>query len=99
MSRLIDVDAITDSEIIDYLGIDYASCLPDVRDMLNDQPTIEAVPVVHGEWEEITDDWSDETIYRCSVCGEDFVTIDCTPVENLYNFCPNCGAKMEGGAE
>lgn len=43
--RLIDADQITDHEIIDYLGIRYASCLPDVRDLLNDQPTIEAVPL------------------------------------------------------
>ena len=44
--KLIDADQITDHEIIDYLGIRYASCTPDVRDLLNDQPTIEAVPVV-----------------------------------------------------
>ena len=40
--RPIDADAITDHEIIDYLGISYASCLPDIRDLLDDQPTIEA---------------------------------------------------------
>lgn len=37
--RLIDVDRITDSDIADYLGAEYCSCAPDVRDMLNDQPT------------------------------------------------------------
>ena len=67
-----------------------------VWDIVKDQPTIEAVEVVHGKWEEITDNWYDEIIYRCSVCNEEFVTIDGTPAENLYNFCPNCGADMRG---
>lgn len=37
--RLIDVDRITDSDIADSLGLEYCSCAPDVRNMLNDQPT------------------------------------------------------------
>lgn len=37
--RLIDVDEITDSEIANCLGAEYCSCVPDVRDMLNEQPT------------------------------------------------------------
>ena len=37
--RLIDVDEITDSDIANCLGAEYYSCVPDVRDMLNEQPT------------------------------------------------------------
>lgn len=37
--RLIDADWIVDSDIANYLGAEYYSCVPDVRDMLNDQPT------------------------------------------------------------
>lgn len=37
--RLIDVDRITDSDIANSLGMEYCSCAPDIRDMLNDQPT------------------------------------------------------------
>jgi DNA-directed RNA polymerase subunit RPC12/RpoP len=47
-----------------------------------------------GEWEEIEDDWNMETIYKCSACKEEFVTIDGTPADNLWNYCPHCGAKM-----
>ena len=47
-----------------------------------------------GEWEEIEDDWNMETIYKCSACKEEFVTIDETPADNLWNYCPNCGANM-----
>ena len=59
-------------------------------------PAVDAVEVVHGEWEIIEDDYLMDTIYKCSVCKEEFVTIDGTPAENLWNYCPNCGAKMDG---
>ena len=49
-----------------------------------------------GEWTIVEDDWNMETIYECSACKEDFVTIEGTPAENLWNFCPNCGADMRG---
>lgn len=57
-------------------------------------PTIDAEPVRHGHWDE-WDDTMFNTVYRCSVCGEDFVLIDGTLSDNLYNYCPNCGAKMD----
>ena len=47
-----------------------------------------------AEWEEIEDDWNMETIYKCSACKEEFITIDGTPADNLWNYCPHCGAKM-----
>lgn len=61
------------------------------------RPTVDAVPVVHGEWVTLEDDWTLDTIYQCSVCKEEFVTIDGTPAENLWNYCPHCGAKMMDG--
>ena len=49
-----------------------------------------------GEWEFV---WEEDFIYclcRCSSCGKEvFFDAD----ETGYNFCPNCGAKMKGGAE
>lgn len=57
-------------------------------------PTVDAVPVRRGKWIE-KEDWNvDDYYYTCSVCGEDFVTVDGTPSENLWNFCPNCGDDM-----
>ena len=55
---------------------------------------VDAVPVVHGRWIGGTEDTS------CSVCGRnllDFVsyTEDCGGYE-YPNFCPNCGARMDG---
>ena len=46
-----------------------------------------------GKWIEQDDEWSG-VYYECSVCKEAFTFIDGTPTDNLYNYCPNCGALM-----
>ena len=51
--------------------------------------------VRHGKWIEQEDGFGD-TYYDCSCCGESFCLIDGTPTDNMYNFCPNCGARMDG---
>ena len=38
--------------------------------------------------------WKTEDIYRCSECGEDIHVKEVLNVPQ-YEFCPNCGAKME----
>ena len=63
--------------------------------LIAEQSTVDAMDVIHGEWTVIEDDYNDDTIYQCSVCKEEFVTIDDTPADNLWNYCPNCGAKMD----
>lgn len=47
-----------------------------------------------GYWIEREDSYGDP-YYECSKCKESFVLIDGTPRDNLYNYCPNCGARME----
>lgn len=37
--RLIDADKITSGEIAKYLGRGYEFCIPDIEDMLKEQPT------------------------------------------------------------
>ena len=59
-------------------------------------PTVDAVPVRHGRWIEI-DDGDGDCHYECSVCGEAWVLNDGTPADNNMNFCPRCGAEMDGG--
>ena len=51
-----------------------------------------------GHWIE-KDGFDGDTYYDCSECGESFCLIDGTPTDNLYNYCPNCGAKMEESEE
>ena len=54
-----------------------------------DAPTIDAVPMVRGEWVGFDYEYWGEvgTAYACSECD------DKTTVKT--NYCPNCGAKME----
>ena len=71
-----------------------------VHDILDNQPTIEAVPVVYGEWKEYEAPGS-RGYHYCSKCYYSAFKRDFCgrSIENLSNFCPNCGTKMEGGAE
>ena len=49
--------------------------------MLEAQPVVDAVPVVHGHWCE------GNSRQPCSVC--------CYRGMKSWNYCPNCGAKMD----
>ena len=64
-------------------------------------PTVDAVEVVHGHWvaTPVRKLNSKGTVvyycdnHHCSKCGTD------RPIVPPYNYCPNCGAKMDGGNE
>lgn len=72
-------------------------CCPDgycakMWDAFEDVERVDAVPVRHGRWkghycedDGIRDGW------ECSACGEWYYF-----GENKPNFCPHCGAKMDG---
>ena len=66
---------------------------------INDIPSADVAPVRRGRWESFEDVFM-ETCYQCSECGLSFYLADGgTPKENEYHYCPNCGAKMDGGKE
>lgn len=52
-------------------------------------PAADVEPVRHGEWIEYT---GYPHIIVCSEC--DWGTLPC---EKDFKYCPNCGAKMDGG--
>lgn len=54
-------------------------------------PAADVAPVVHGKWITIDD------ISRCSECG--YIPAYDSAIDDLFYspFCPNCGAKMDGG--
>ena len=69
--------------------------------VLHDLPAAEVAPVVHGRWIEQEDPMLD-VYYTCSACKEDFYIETTGYTEKdmfLYTYCPNCGAKMDGGNE
>lgn len=68
----------------------------EVMQAIIDEPAADVVEVRHGEWEiyqaigsfALNGDFN-VLSWRCSVCGG---------ISTLYlKFCPNCGAKMDGG--
>lgn len=61
-------------------------------------PAADVAPVVHGQWLRADDDWNSLTTIQCSLCSEEwcFETDDDVSLLN-YKYCPNCGAKMDGG--
>ena len=70
----------------------------DVRRIICELPIIDAEPVRHGQWETkeyTTEDSFDDWIIIhheevCSECGKG--------QRERSKFCPNCGAKMDGGS-
>lgn len=51
-----------------------------------------------GTWEGTADGYADgELVYDAWTCSECGYTVDTDDPDDLTKFCPNCGAKMEGG--
>lgn len=78
------------------LHIEYAYA---AEQLLDEVPVADVAPVVHGLWESVDSSywrWTpsgaasvSHITYRCGRCGRGTVV--------KTNYCPNCGAKMDGG--
>ena len=96
--KLIDVDALRAdygmAEDCKNCKTGYRSCeydriysKMDFCGWLDDAPTVDAVPVVHGRWIHRTPNNGHTPPYdECDNCGWE--------VRIKTNFCPNCGADM-----
>ena len=65
--------------------------LEDVICEVDAQTAADVSPVVHGRWVEHFDEM------ECPVCKRQWNY--CDNDTNTFNFCPNCGAKMDRGDE
>lgn len=97
--RLIDADLL-EKEIYKWMPKDQetwmSSDIPPIENLvvsimmtIQEQPTVDAVPVVHGKWiDETFKPWGlVHHPFKCNLCGE-HAEFDST-------YCPNCGAKMD----
>lgn len=70
-----------------------------IFDIISEIPATDVAPVVHGRWDDSGRYTfpSGATAVRCTNCG-------CALTESEYrlnnwNYCPVCGAKMDGGGD
>lgn len=69
---------------------------------IKDAPAADVAPVRHGRWECIYDDSTGETDITCSYCKNTRTIKGCfvsTDGKSCYfedDYCPNCGARMDG---
>ncbi len=72
-----------------------------------DIPAVDAAPVVHGNWKIMSHGFPPEPCTVCSHCGLDIDYEICKRIKAdsfsytsmKPNYCPNCGAKMDGEAD
>lgn len=64
-----------------------------VFEAIGNAEAVDAVPVVHGRWIPRKGKWF--AYFQCSVCGEK-ISYPSADGKALTNYCPNCGAKMDG---
>ena len=70
-----------------YHGVRCRACgTGDAIDIIDDFPAADVAPVRNARWERYG-----KNLGECSECGE-IVSVQ-------SNYCPNCGAKMDGGAD
>ena len=90
--RLIDAEGLSDN-IYYNVSAPYEEAVAAKEDclcMIEEAPTIDAVMVTHGHWE-TNSDRPDSLICSVCKCGFDMWKHD------PHNYCPNCGARMDGG--
>ena len=76
---------------LDIKGRTFAS----VKRHIDNAPAVDAVEVVHSRWVQ-KEFWTDGGTWRCSECGRQIMFMKGTPITKEINYCPNCGAKMDG---
>ena len=68
--------------------------LKSLREFINNRPDVDAEPVRHGRWIQFK---AAPSYHYCSYCkSTNKMTMSCNKYV-LLKYCPNCGAKMDGG--
>ena len=106
MSDLIDRRELinqTNDDAENFIGHPTAVALHDAMveyafDFIKEAPAVEAEPIRHGKWSN-TLTYGMIKEWNCTNCGASAPYKECSSDQYLSDYCPNCGAKMDGGAE
>lgn len=90
--RLIDADALKEKMFI--ANDNWNPVVTEIE--IDEAPTVEARPVVRGEWNEYEQEYN---AWQCSECGKVWLLAYGTPKENEMNYCTKCGADMRKKVE
>lgn len=77
------------------------TCYKDLADVVRSIPAADVAPVAHGNWiswEEADNFIPSARRHECSVC-HDAAQVLVNGLELLSDYCPCCGARMDGGRE
>ena len=70
--------------------IDGDALIEKFNEAVEEMPTADVAPVVHGRWIE-QEKYTFGVMYDCSICGDRILDNG-----HSWNYCPNCGARMDG---
>lgn len=94
MGRLIDEQTAYDV-LTDYYHHSTDTQHAALREALGRVESVDAVPVRHGEWVWVQYDANPEIgNFHCSKCR--FIPAAFNMAKQYLNYCPNCGARMDG---
>lgn len=97
MAEYIEREAVRNAILGEHPDLHYPSWYANIIDSI---PVADVAPVVHGEWIIGVD--NDDFDVKCSKCEwtDIFEVAGIFTVERIakaMHYCPNCGAKMDGG--
>lgn len=69
---------------------------------LKEAPAVDVQEIKYGKWIETQEPlgWCDVDCAECSVCHESWIIDEDSSIDDyecMWHYCPNCGAKMDGG--
>ena len=87
------------AECDSYHGVRCSACwVDDTLGYIDSEPAADVAPVRHGRWVEPLRLNYGAKQYECSLCYSDtFWRKHSITVK--YPYCPNCGCRMDGGAD
>lgn len=101
MSRYIDADKLKSEFPIrrnnydeEHGDVHFINGIETVFEYIDYMLTADVEEVRHGKWERCGR-LEGKTVLKCSVCGQGITSMFAPE----YHFCPNCGAKMDGGTQ